>query len=463
MGKVFVFLFGSQLHYCFDNCVKRVWPLEAQVHTKALLLIAAVVWLIRMAFKLKHKSARGGSMRGWPAKFRNFFMDSKRRRKQVFTLFSLGGLVFLLYILGGLFGRSHTSKAAAPQKVHGYYLNDIQAKMPLIFPKVQDAPILKELKIKGLFILRIDVNKVGRYVLKESEPPMTEKEKAEITDSKALAKRMFLDHGKMVYRKPTDYPEVVIVTLIDFDYYDQQSLLKIVQNRVNYAVRHKYGVYVRWAQEFIPAVQKQNVKDSYDSFKPLIMRAAIYAFPQAKYFWFLDQDALIAQKDISLQSHLLNSEMLDASILRSVPVVAKSNIKTYEHLPVENIDIIYPQTNDGEIDTSSFIVTPSVYSKAFLDYSGDPLVRGFDWNSDSHCIGHILQWHPTLLARTALVVPKTIASVFDPTQSTNKKLDAQTLHYTDGDLVVSFSGCRERGSCAQDVGTFYEHIEGNQE
>ena len=48
------------------------------------------------------------------------------------------------------------------------------------------------------------------------------------------------------------YPELVIVTAVDFNKYSLDGLTKIVQNRVDYAHLQNYGVYVRWSEEFLP-------------------------------------------------------------------------------------------------------------------------------------------------------------------------------------------------------------------
>lgn len=297
----------------------------------------------------------------------------------------------------------------------------------------------------------------SEYVLKAADPPMTEDEAKELmkTNQKKFVKRSFSDHGRLVYRRQENHPEVVIVTLIDFENYSLKHSVRAVQNRVDYAQSHGYGVYIRWAQEFLPLVQKQNVAESYDFIKTLALRAAINSFPYAKYFWFFDHNGLIMKFDISLQEHLLDPKILELATLKSVPVTGNSNIKTYKHFDTKSAKIIIPKTANGDLDTSSFVVTPSLQGKAFLDYLNDPLVRNYPWPSNlSGAIGHLLQWHPKILQRTAIVVPKTIATVFDPSGKSAED-DNSRFSYVDGDFVVSLSGCELRNSCEQDLETFY--------
>ncbi|SCU97011.1 LADA_0H03950g1_1 [Lachancea dasiensis] len=385
-------------------------------------------------------------------------VDSKRKRSQAFTFGCVAAVLTILYVLQAfVFQKSHYAHFL-PQ-THGHYLTEITTSRPLIFPAIENAPILKDLNLRGLHTLRIDIDGNKKYILKEDHQPTSDKEMKEITDNVEVVKRQYLDHGKMVFRKGSESPEIVVVTMIDYDNYDTTTLISVVQNRVDYAQRHRYGLYVRWAQEFIPTIEEQDLAKSYDYIKPLVIRAAMHAFPKAKYFWFLDQNALIMRTDLSLQNHLLDRKILDLAVMKNVPVIKDSNIKTYNHFVTEKAEIVLPRTNDGEIDASSFIVKSGMYGKAFLDYLGDQLIRGYNWPSLSASMAHALQWHPSFLAKTALVVPRTVASVFDPSKPVTENAAVDDFHYIEGDFVASFDGCKARKSCAEDVATFYQQVQ----
>lgn len=148
--------------------------------------------------------------------------------------------------------------------------------------------MLKQVTVRMLYSTRLEMDGTKRLVLNSEENAMTDEDKKKTTDQILLVKRSFLDHGKLVYRKTNDAPEVVVVTLIDFENYDMETVIRIVQNRVDYAQKHQYGVYVRWIQEFLPALENQNLDQSYDFIKPLMIRAAMHAFPTAKYIHFVD-------------------------------------------------------------------------------------------------------------------------------------------------------------------------------
>ncbi|CAI4061407.1 hypothetical protein N7582_001887 [Saccharomyces uvarum] len=375
--------------------------------------------------------------------------------------------VCILYFFSSRFYPISRSTSVSYPPTHGLYINEIPASSRLIFPHVEHTPVLKQVTVRMLYSTRLEMDGTKRLVLNSEENAMTDEDKKKTTDQILLVKRSFLDHGKLVYRKTNDAPEVVVVTLIDFENYDMETVIRIVQNRVDYAQKHQYGVYVRWIQEFLPALENQNLDQSYDFIKPLMIRAAMHAFPTAKYIHFVDQDALLMNLDLSLQKYLLDPKILDLALLRNVPVVANSNIKTYNHFELNSAKIIIPHDTNGNIDTSSFVIANDFHGQALIDYLNDPLLRNFPWETTGdkfgYAIGHILQWHPTLLGKTAIVIPKVLASQYDASldpegEAGNGASSGDAYHYNEGDLAASFKGCRSRGTCASEISHMYEKI-----
>lgn len=420
-----------------------------------------------MTFKPKSKLKTGTKKQlRWPARiFRNFRAPGMNNRlgsslKKILPL--VIGLGLFIYLLTSFFTLGQLPKRTYPAE-HGYYINEIPASSPLIFPHIDHATVLKEIGIRGLYTIRTDIEGRSSFVLKHDDKPLSDDEKKKTSDQILLVKKSFLDHGKLVYRKSTTSPEIVVVTLIDFESTDLNTIVSVVQNRVDYAQKHKYGVYVRWLQEFVPILQNQDLQKSQEYIKPLIMRAAIHAFPQAKYIFFVDHTSLIMNLDLTLQQHLLDPNVLDMALLRNVPVIPGSNIKTYTHFNVDTTRVIIPQSYTGELDLSSMVVSTDLHGKAFLEYLIDPLYRSYEWDSFSASVAHILQWHPQLLGKTALVVQKLISAPYDVNSQSDansaEKVDA--LHYTDGDFVVSLEGCKLRGTCASDIESFYSKIKKN--
>lgn len=412
---------------------------------------------------LKPKSKlKPGSKKSWKWTLELSQIESLKRSFRQLTplqkksISLLTGFTLLLYFFSSLFQLRSGGRKLYPVE-HGYYQKEIPASRQFIFPYIEHGNVLREIGMRDLFTIRTELDGETRFVLDTQDKPLTDEEKKKTNDQILLVKKSFLDHGKLVYRKENNRPEIVIVTLIDFENYPMDTIVNIVQNRVDYAQRHNYGVYVRWAQEFIPMLKHQDVQSDYQFIKPLLMRAAMHAFPQAKYLMFVDQDAVIMQLDLPLQQHILNPKLLEMGLLKDTPVVPDSNIKTYTNFQTEGTRIILPQSSDGVFDLSTFLISADLYGKAFLEFLIDPLFIDYDWPSFESSVGHLLQWHPQLLKRTAVVMNKIVAATYEPTKGIAPEIEDSTsvLHYTEGDLVASFKGCKLRGSCAADINTFY--------
>lgn len=379
----------------------------------------------------------------------------KKRSSKKLTVSIITLSLLLLYMLfSGAFHKTSDTKKSYPP-VHGIYQNEIPASSSLIFPQVEHAPLLKEIGVRGLYVLRLEANGDKRYVIKPEDKPLPDDERRKITSQTMLVKKSFLDHGKLVYRK-NHSPDTVIVTLIDFENYELETLVSVVQNRVDYAQKHNYGVYVRWIQEFTPLLASQNLENSGSFCKTLIMRAALHAFPNSKRFVFIEDTSLITNFKLSVENNLLNPKILDVALLRDAPILPDSVIKTYKHLDLSDVSIIIPHTKENKILTSTFIISNDIYGKAFIEYINDPLIKDFEWENLNHCIGHILQWHPALLAKTAIVHQKLISSEYDEAYLKNKEAD--TTYYTESDFIANFPNCKRDKTCNKDITSLYESL-----
>lgn len=379
----------------------------------------------------------------------------KKRNSKKFTISIITLSLLLLYMLfSGTFQKTNIAKRSYPP-VHGIYQNEIPALNSLIFPQVEHAPLLKEIGVRGLYILRLEANGEKRYIIKSEDKPLPDDEKRKITSQTMLVKKSFLDHGKLVYRK-NNGPETVIVTLVDFENYELDTIVNIVQNRVDYAQKHNYGVYVRWIQEFIPLLANQDLENGGTFSKTLVMRAALHAFPNAKRFVFIEDTSLITDFKLSVEDNILNPKILDVALLRDTPISLDSVIKTYKHLDLSDVSIVIPHTTENKISTSTFIISNDIYGKAFIEYINDPLIKDFEWENLNHCISHILQWHPSLLAKTAIVHQKLLSSEYDEVYLKSEEID--TAHYTKGDFIANFPNCKRDKTCNKDITSLYNSL-----
>ncbi|KAH3680637.1 hypothetical protein WICMUC_000194 [Wickerhamomyces mucosus] len=393
-----------------------------------------------------------------------FFLKLKKSiSTNSIILIILSIIIISLYILSiqfnwikkfGWFGSHSNSNSIIP--LHGYYKDDILTKNTLIFPSIEHAPLLRELGIDGLFESIVDPQGLKHYKLTDSfdseDSLLNNKLDDESTNQMLKIKNSFLNHGKLKFNGGNT-PEIIIVTGVDFEKYELSHLTKIVQNRVNYAQRKNYGIYVRWLQEFIPLLE--NSQQSKEWCKIFLIRAAMYTFPNAKYFWYLDEDAIIMNYNIDLYKYLLHPKALEPIMLKDQPIIPPNGvIHTFKNTKAENVELILTQIGQ-DLNLNSFIIKNGFYSKSLLEFWSDKLFRNyhnFPGFAES-AITHILQWHPVYLARTALIPPRTIASLHSAIELKDD------IHYNEGDFVASLRDCQSRKSCESEIDLYWSKTE----
>lgn len=388
-----------------------------------------------------------------PASFRKMRPVGKR------NALVLVAVLFLMWFLNPLrvLSRYHKTGPKYPALYPLGSRMTVVTTSPYIYPAIEDADALRNIGVEGFFHRRSAKDALGKKkVVIESlnvldDPNPAVQKALEDKQNQGLeadrAKNHFKNLAKLVFRSSSKHrlPKVVIVTAIDFNRYSLNALAEIVQNRVNYAHDHNYGIYVRWIQEFVPGFGSfDDVKDPKRAkwARLFCLRAAMFAFPDAEWFWYLDQDALIMNRGVNLESYLLSPAALRKAILREQPVMPPLGfIKTYKELQPENVKLIFTQSQH-KIESNSFLVKNDVIGKAVVNTWHDKLFmnyNNFPYGPDS-AIAHILLWHPYVLSKTALVSARMLNS-FHKNDVNEEKKDEDDKNYYSGDLVVSWPTC----------------------
>ena len=166
----------------------------------------------------------------------------------------------------------------------------------------------------------------------------------------------------------------------------------------------------------------------------------MFAFPEAEWFWYFDEDGLIQNMHTDLTSHLLNKKVLNSVILKERPIIPPNGlIKTYKNIQTENVKLIFIQF-DNQIQTNSFIVKNDEVGRAIIDFWTDKLnlnYNNFPHGPDS-ALAHILQWHPFILSKAAIVPTRLLSSIHSDQENAQSK--DNTL-YSNGDLTVQWPSC----------------------
>jgi mannan polymerase II complex MNN11 subunit len=199
-------------------------------------------------------------------------------------------------------------------------------------------------------------------------------------------------------------------------------------------------------------------------------------YPGSTYFFHLSPHAVIMEPSVSLTALVLDKKPLESLMLKNVPVVPpKSVIKTFRHVSASDVDLVLSQDAES-LTPGSFILRRGDWAQYFLDAWFDPLYRSYNFakaeihalvsNSQSSALqsvvsltnlshfpqDHFVQWHPTILARLALV-PQRIFNSYSPT-SVNASADGK---YKENDFLIRFYGCErdDKRDCEKEMEPYW--------
>jgi mannan polymerase II complex MNN11 subunit len=167
--------------------------------------------------------------------------------------------------------------------------------------------------------------------------------------------------------------------------------------------------------------------------KLAVLKHALLAFPEAKHFWYLDAHAVVTDFSVRVTDRFIDAEVLDSIMMRDAPLKlalpasaessdmdedeeayhygdTTTSVKTYKHTQAQNTHLVFTQGRTG-VSTASFLFINldreggREYAHALLDHWHDPLCRSYQGYRarETAALNHILRWHPSFLARAALV------------------------------------------------------------
>jgi mannan polymerase II complex MNN11 subunit len=127
------------------------------------------------------------------------------------------------------------------------------------------------------------------------------------------------------------------------------------------------------------------------------------------------------------------------------------------------IDLALSQDNEG-LAPGSFIIRNGEWAQFFLDTWYDPLYRSYNFvRAEIHalvsclspgvrcrpafniCQEHIVQWHPTVLSKIALIPQRALNAYNSASTGKESRYQEEELKYAEGDFVVRFPGCTVTG------------------
>ena len=124
--------------------------------------------------------------------------------------------------------------------------------------------------------------------------------------------------------------------------------------------------------------------------KVIAMRHALTKFPDAAYYWYLEQDAFVMNPSLSIEGDLMRPARIEEAMIKDHPVVPPDSIiKTFGHLKGQDIDLLLTQDNDG-LSTGSFIIRNGDWAQYFFETWFDPLYRSYNFQrAETHALVRI--------------------------------------------------------------------------
>lgn len=191
--------------------------------------------------------------------------------------------------------------------------------------------------------------------------------------------------------EPSGSPPGVIVTVVDASLYSSAYLKAVKDNREQYAKRYgaQYWFLAKemWTDRlgtgyevYMPKAYDYNTGGYQQSWaKIMAMRHAITKHPEAKFIWYLHQNAFIMDPSKSVEERILAPKQLESMMMKNHPIVPPDSIiKTFESLQGKDAQVVISQDSEGLV-SDSVIVRNGDWGKFFTETWLDPLYRSYNF------------------------------------------------------------------------------------
>jgi len=168
---------------------------------------------------------------------------------------------------------------------------------------------------------------------------------------------------------------------------------------------------------------------------------AMTIFPQASWFWWLDQDAIIMTPNVSIEEELLNPKIMAKKLLPHEKYIREGLPDAFspEVYDVDQVDLIFSQDHNG-LNGGSLIFRRSLWTDLILDLWSNPdLAKATGFGKEQDLIRDLLVRHPSIRSHAGLVEQRLINAYYE---------GGDNMKWHEGDLLVHFAGCWVGKNCA---------------
>jgi hypothetical protein len=170
-------------------------------------------------------------------------------------------------------------------------------------------------------------------------------------------------------------------------------------------------------------------------FKLPVLVDVFKRYPQAKWVWWLDFDAIIMSPKIDLGSHLLDPDIMYSKLLKGEVVDLPFNLP--EDPDVSKINLILSGDSWGPVNGGCLFLRRSEWTDMLLDIWVDPYFTAHDeeWKvtQEQEALVHLMRTHYTIRDHIGIVPPRLI--------NANGVGVREETKWHSNDFVLHFAGC----------------------
>lgn len=214
---------------------------------------------------------------------------------------------------------------------------------------------------------------------------------------------------------------------------------QVYENRMSYAHRHGYGFF--WAN--FSSYGFDNVPAYWN--KIPILQEAFERFPEAKWLWWLDLDAIIMTPSLDLHTHVLGEEGMRRNIVYDAevnqPGGSKSGYRTPAHIDPKDVNFLIASGGWG-LNVGSFLLKRGDWADWLLEMWADPLQI-----QQESVLPENDAW--TRLWRAHKIVRDHTGCTNQRALNAYPSYNALGAHWQESDLLMHFAGCGSGTSCPE--------------
>ena len=202
-------------------------------------------------------------------------------------------------------------------------------------------------------------------------------------------------------------------------------------------------------------LSEYRVKDEHAVWtKMSVLQDAVNRYPDAKWIWWLDFDAVVMAPNIELGEHILNSDVMYSKMLkdRTFPIMhlGQSLAEDYvlpAHPDPNSVNLLISHDQNG-LNAGSFFLRSNEWTQMFLELWRDPILMLEKewWAHEQDALVHLFLQHHQFMKNHIGIVSQREYNAYAPDDINKEalskdKIDLEAQFWEPGTFVIHFAGC----------------------